>query len=167
MQTETKLNIYELLLLEPEEANKMLLKESREVNPDIQVIEDILAYTLVDVNARNEDGWTALMWAAHMGNEKVVELLLNHPGIDVNLQNESGWTALMYGAFWGKEKSVELLLNHPGIDDNLRRNDGQIALVIAADQKKTKCVELIKQHIKNKEEAIRSLIRAELQYKYL
>ena len=90
---EKKLEIYEYMVLTPEEATKMFWEESLKEKPDLQFIEDILAYSPIDVNVQNEWGWTALMLAADEGNEKCVELLLKHPGIVVNLQDEDGDTA--------------------------------------------------------------------------
>jgi hypothetical protein len=154
MQTETKLNIYELFCLTPEEAHKVLWKEINKFNPDLQLIEDILAYSSVDVNlqteigrtALTEIGRTALTEAVGNGNEKVVELLLKQPGIDVNVQTEWGRTALMFAAKQGKEKLVEMLLNHPGIDVNLRDEWGRTALMLAAYNENVKCVELLLNH---------------------
>jgi ankyrin repeat protein len=125
---------------------------------------DIIALLRIGIspNVQTKSGWTALMWAMNRGNEKCVEMLLNHPKIDVNVQNEWGMTALMLAAKEGKEKCVKLLLNHPGIDVYMQRKDGWTALMDAARWGHKKCVELIKRHIKNKEEAMRSLIQVEM-----
>ena len=47
-----------------------------------------------DVNAKEEDGWTALMWASRYGRTETVNLLID-AGADINIKNELGWTALM------------------------------------------------------------------------
>jgi ankyrin repeat protein len=141
MQNETKLNIYELLLLTPEEANKLFSKEFWKEKPDLELIGDILAYSPVDVNLQDRYGWTALMRAAN--KEEYIELLLNHPGIDVNVQTESGTTALMWAAYNENEKVVELLLNHPGIDITLKNKGGNTALDLI--DKRTKLAKLLKQ----------------------
>jgi ankyrin repeat protein len=141
-----KLNQYELFRLTPEEATEMLWEELKKYEPDLQFIEDIFAYSPIDVNLQDKGGWTALMWTALFGNEKSLELLLNHPGIDVNEQDRNGWTALIYTACWGKTKCVELLLNHPGIDVNVQDNGGRTALMLAADMGNEKLVELLLNH---------------------
>ncbi len=46
-----------------------------------------------DVNAATEDGWTALMKAAHKGHANIVKMLLEE-GANVNATNEDGNTAL-------------------------------------------------------------------------
>jgi ankyrin repeat protein len=124
MQTETKLNIYELFCLTPEEASELLFEELKKKRPDLELIEDILTYTLVDVNVQGKWGYTALMLAAVWGKEKLVEMFLNHPKIDVNLQDEDGMTALILAVSTENEKYIELLLNHPGIDVTLKNHKG-------------------------------------------
>ena len=47
-----------------------------------------------DVNARKENGWTALMIAAQKDHPEVIKALINS-GADVNAREENGWTALM------------------------------------------------------------------------
>jgi ankyrin repeat protein len=131
MQTKTKPDIFEIMASTPGEATELLWGELNKVIPDLQVIEDILAYTLVDVNVQNEDGMTALILAVSTENEKYIEPLLNHPGIKVNLQDKWGNTALRYAAEWGREKVVELLLKHPGINVNLRDERGWTAWNLA------------------------------------
>jgi ankyrin repeat protein len=131
MQTKTKPDIFEIMASTPGEATELLWGELNKVIPDLQVIEDILAYTLVDVNVQNEDGMTALILAVSTENEKYIELLLKHPKIDVNLQDNDGWTALILAARWEKEKLVELLLGYPGIDVNVQNNNGWTAWNLA------------------------------------
>jgi ankyrin repeat protein len=127
MQTENKLEIYELLVLTSKEATELLLEESKKFNADLRLIEDILTYTLVDVNVQKNDGRTALMEAAYYGKEKVVELLLGYPKIDVNLQSERGHTALIEATIWRREKVIEVLLKHPQIDVSLQNEGGWTA----------------------------------------
>ena len=48
-----------------------------------------------DVNTKNEEGETGLIWAVRNHHNSVVELLLDTPKIDVNLKiNRRGWCAL-------------------------------------------------------------------------
>lgn len=53
----------------------------------------------VDVNMKNERGWTALMFAARNGHLHIVKELLQH-GVDVNVINSTGQTALDIALFW-------------------------------------------------------------------
>jgi len=62
-----------------------------------------------DVNARDEDGWTALIKASYNGYEGIAELLIEY-GADVNAQNKYGDTALIYACWNGHKEVAELLL---------------------------------------------------------
>ena len=50
-----------------------------------------------DVNAKDEDGWTALMYAARNPNSEIMSALLKS-GADVNAGTNEGYTALMAAA---------------------------------------------------------------------
>ena len=52
-----------------------------------------------NVNAKDNEGWTALIWAAIRGHIEVVEVLLKH-GADVNAKNNNGRTALFWARFF-------------------------------------------------------------------
>jgi ankyrin repeat protein len=120
-------SVYDLITMDVNQVFDLLKREMSKGNPDLELIKDILAYTVVDINSKDSNGWTALMLAADWGKSKSVELLLNHPGIDVNVQTENGTTALMWVAYNENEKVVELLLNHPGIDVNMQDRWGWTA----------------------------------------
>jgi ankyrin repeat protein len=61
-----------------------------------------------DVEARGEDGWTALHRAARYGHEAVVRLLVEQ-GADVEAWDRDGWTALYHAVENGHEAVVRLL----------------------------------------------------------
>jgi len=123
MAKKKKTDIFDIMVLTPEEASKMLLEEAKKETPDLQVIEDLLVHTLADVNIKDEWGWTALMNAAASKNVKCVELLLNRPGIDVNVQDKDGWTALVGAIEMLDYVSVKLLLE-AGANPNLQDHEG-------------------------------------------
>lgn len=64
---------------------------------------------VVDINARNRHGMTALMKAAFFGHEPVVRVLLEH-GADPNLIRNDGFTALALAAFFGHAETVKTLI---------------------------------------------------------
>jgi len=64
---------------------------------------------VVDINARNRHGMTALMKAAFFGHEPVVRVLLEH-GADPNLIRTDGFTALALAAFFGHGETVKTLI---------------------------------------------------------
>jgi ankyrin repeat protein len=62
----------------------------------------------VDMEIQDNDGWTALMWAARNGHEGVVQRLLENQ-VDMEKQDNDGWTALMRAAWKGHEGVVQML----------------------------------------------------------
>ncbi len=64
---------------------------------------------VVDINARNRHGMTALMKAAFCGHEPVVRVLLEH-GADPNLTRNDSFTALALAAFFGHGEIVKTLI---------------------------------------------------------
>jgi ankyrin repeat protein len=85
-----------------------------------------------DVNARDEDGNSALIIAISFGNTDVAEMLLRR-GADVNARNESEETALMASAstYFYNPSIVKMLLDR-GADINASAEDGVTALMLAA-----------------------------------
>lgn len=79
-----------------------------------------------DVNARDEYGYTALMWAAQGGYVLTLKTLLAK-GADVNAKEKNGRTALLIATIKGQKKVVEALLAG-GADPLARSNDGTSAL---------------------------------------
>ncbi|KAH6905409.1 hypothetical protein BKA70DRAFT_1565052 [Coprinopsis sp. MPI-PUGE-AT-0042] len=95
----------------------------------------LIARPGLDINATDNEGWTALIWASRLGHKGVVALLLSHPDIDINMGDENGSTgltlasedvdvnaanrdketALRRAARNGREDIVKLLLAHPSI----------------------------------------------------
>jgi ankyrin repeat protein len=82
-----------------------------------------------DVNAREEDGATALAWAAMRSNIEIATLLLNR-GADPNLTNEQGIGPLYLAITNGSAGLAKLLLEK-GADPNMAREDGETALMTA------------------------------------
>jgi ankyrin repeat protein len=83
-----------------------------------------------DVNVREEDGATALAWAALRCNSEIAALLLK-VGADPNLTNEQGIGPLYIAIANGSTDIVKLLLENRA-DPNLGREDGETPLMTAA-----------------------------------
>eukprot|EP00757_Euglenozoa_sp_SAG-D1_P016959 gene16959-22868_t len=62
-----------------------------------------------DIQAKNQDGYTALMRACANGHSNVVETLLR-AGADIQAKTQRGWTALMRACANGHSNVVEMLL---------------------------------------------------------
>jgi ankyrin repeat protein len=82
-----------------------------------------------DVNAKSEDGSTALMNAAAEGNAEIVSLLISK-GADLNTADNSGQTPLIKAAGEGQARAVEILVAH-GADINHNDKSGITAIMKA------------------------------------
>ena len=76
-------------------------------------------------NLRDNDGWTALMWASWSGLTKTADLLIAH-GTNIATADKNGQTALMIAAMRGNVDIVKLLLAH-GADKSANSKSGQKA----------------------------------------
>jgi len=89
-------------------------------------VAELLLASKADVNAKDSNGDTPLLYAAGEEHKDVAELLLANKA-DVNARNSNGWTPLHEAAMDGQKDMVELLLAH-GADINARNNRGETAL---------------------------------------
>jgi tetratricopeptide (TPR) repeat protein len=107
-------------------ANEKLLKSAREDKTGF--ITAALDHG-ADVNARDENGRTALMIAAINGHLDVVRLLIGR-GADINAKDNSSAAALAYSVnAWGASNpEVVLFLIDSGADINARDKNGDTAL---------------------------------------
>jgi len=98
---------------------------------DRETVENLIN-TGVDINARNQDGVTALSYASDRGHMDIVKLLLAN-NAEVNAMSNIGSTALMNASYMGHVKIVKELVAS-GADVNAQSNDGTTALMNAAAQ---------------------------------
>jgi len=106
-----------------------------------------------DVNARDADGITPLMHAAHgdrpdiadptaTDHPEIVELLLKR-GAEVNAKTDTGFVALFWAARYGHAGVAKVLIAH-GADVNVQDKDGITALQWATTNQQSFVVELLK-----------------------
>ena len=99
-----------------------------------------------DIDARDEDGKTALIRAAEKDDTETVKLFLDR-GADIEAKDNEGKTALMMAAGQGHAKTVELLLDKgTDIEADIKSDDedgGHRALHFAAKEGHTETVELL------------------------
>ena len=100
--------------------------------------------TPADVNARQADGSTALLWAAYQGNApRVAELL--EAGADLTLGNRYGATPLSEAARRGDTAVLRLLLK-AGADPESPNPEGQTALMVVARTGNLEAAKLLLSH---------------------
>src|SRR4030042_2845453 len=86
---------------------KLLLETSEEC--EAEVCRQLLDQG-ANVNARDEDGCSPLLWAVLAGNKEVVKMLLAQ-GAEVNVSNLDGGAPLHWAAVTGKIEIAQLLLD--------------------------------------------------------
>lgn len=108
----------------------------------LDVLEELLKYDGLNVDAKNDVGATASMFAAQTGHLESLKLLLEH-GADVNCKDSKGVTPLMISAQNNHKEVVKMLIDY-GADVNAKSNkDGLTALVSAAENGCHEIVELL------------------------
>ena len=96
------------------------------------VVAELLQQQNVEVNAADNNGWTALILAARNGHLAVAELLLQQQNVEVNAADNDGWTALHLAALNGNNDVLNSLHNHPGIDLAAVTKEGETVLHLLA-----------------------------------
>ncbi|XP_063682328.1 ankyrin repeat domain-containing protein 17-like [Bolinopsis microptera] len=71
-----------------------------------------------DIDSRNKDSQTVLMWAAELGAMPIVAYLIRE-GADVNLKDNDGNTALSFAVNSKKFEVAHYLFLQPGIEDSM------------------------------------------------
>jgi ankyrin repeat protein len=94
-------------------------------------IETILLAENIDIDARDQEGMTAFIWAARRGQKKAIDMLLfRKPDLNIDVRDENGWTPLIWAARRGHKSIVRLLLNN-GANPNLKDIYGWSAMIWA------------------------------------
>jgi uncharacterized protein len=92
---------------------------------------DVLIQGKPDLNAKDKDGWTALMWASWSGMPRVAEKLLQ-AGASPSLVDRQGNSALMLATSRGNLEVVKVLLNG-GADRTAVARNGKNAIGFAEE----------------------------------
>lgn len=86
-------SVYDIIVMNPDEAGRILLESIRRQDYDIEIIRNILEFAQIDVNISYEGGWTALMFASANNHQEIVRMLLQRPQIDRSITNQNGLNA--------------------------------------------------------------------------
>jgi TonB family protein len=108
---------------------------------EVQSVRDLLAEGAPDLDAADETGWTALMYAVEGGHDEIVQMLLE-AGASPNPQNQAGATALHLAARRGRTASARLLLR-AGADFGLRDSEGRTPLYRAIERRRADIIEML------------------------
>ena len=100
-----------------------------------------LLETDININIKDDDGYTALTHSVYGGYLKCVKLLIKK-GANVNIKDNNGYTALMEATTHGHIEIVKFLLENDA-DPNIRDNKGYTALMIAADTENPEIVKVL------------------------
>lgn len=87
---------------------------------DVETLARLLP-RVIDINAGNRHGTTALMRAASCGHARIVRLLLLH-GADPNVTRNDKFTALALAAFFGHTETVKVLMEFGARTDDVTRS---------------------------------------------
>jgi len=98
----------------------------------IDIVKILIEIEDIDVNSQNNEGFSALHFAAQYGLNEIVESLTNHPCININIETENGWTPLHAATQFGWKDIVKMLLKVSDIDVNVKTNEGNSPLHVAA-----------------------------------
>jgi len=109
---------------------------------NIDVVEQIINTSVININICDCDGDTALIFAVRNGHLSVVKRLLKHPDVDVNQSDSTGWTPLMWAVFcmepnFGQFLDIfKTLLQVPSLQLGRMDEDGQTVLHFVCEENK-------------------------------
>ena len=87
-----------------------------------------------DPNAKDQDGWTALHFAAYLGSLDMVKYLVGVGKVDVNVKDKEGQTALHKAAQDGKLEVVKYLVGVGNADYKAQDNFKKMAIYFAVEE---------------------------------
>jgi ankyrin repeat protein len=102
----------------------------------------------VDVNARDNNGRTALYWASVEEQWEIVLELLKDGKVDVNVQGPHGNTVLIWACLRSRLDVVCMLLKDERVEVSIRNKAGSSALDIARKCELLDIVSCLEEHIK-------------------
>jgi len=101
---------------------------------------------LTAAGAKDDSGWTELMYAAAFGGHVNSVRSLLKRGVAVNAKDAMGDTALIHACEWDNAEVARVLIDH-GADINATNNSGDTALITAiTSPEHTNCVKLLLKH---------------------
>ena len=100
-----------------------------------------------DVNSKDENNRTGLMYAVWKNHNPVVRLLLEQPTVDLNCIDQTGGTALHFAADGDNVEGVQLLLADPRLNTvNPKDKWGMTPVMVAMFWKKVNALRELVNH---------------------
>lgn len=96
----------------------------------------------LEIDAKDDDGYTALMFAAGRGSEDSVRVLLENDA-DMKITRKNGRTALHQAAYFGQLKTAQLLLDKDASMLSCRDHNNLSALHLAITESEEEFVEVL------------------------
>ncbi|KAF3925905.1 Ankyrin-2 [Dactylellina cionopaga] len=97
-----------------------------------------------DWNEKDNEGFTALLWATKQGNQDLAIMLLVECDVDANIQDKYGRTALSHASESGLPGFIKMVLERSNPDINSAcTHTGKTALMFAAEQNHSHCLDLL------------------------
>ena len=110
-----------------------------------ELVKYILADSNIDVNHKDNDGYTAFYYACWFcGYIPILKLFLDHRNFDVNIQTKWGQTGLHSLCYWERETCVRELLLDARINVLIRDDWRKTARDIALERKHIGIANMIK-----------------------
>jgi len=94
----------------------------------LEIMVPLLEINKWDLNALDEFGMTASLWATYRGYDAIVKLLLDQEGVDPCSTNHSGNTLLLCAAWAGERTVVQMLLERNDINPDAADEGGRTPL---------------------------------------
>ncbi len=123
-----------------EELGQELIKECGQKEINFEKVKELINKG-ADIEAKDNNGYTSLIWASSNGHSDVVKVLLEK-GADIEAKNVDGDTSLIWASYRGCSEAVKLLLEK-GADIEAKDEDGQTSLMWASRRGHSEVVELL------------------------
>ncbi|KAG4256796.1 hypothetical protein FPRO03_03806 [Fusarium proliferatum] len=122
------------------EGEKLLLSAAKYGH--IHVVRVLLEAKETNVNLKDDEGWTPLMWAINYRHNGIVKLLLAH-GADVDIRDRAGMSPFDFATRYGQFEVAKLIMQTGRADVNRPDLDGLTPLHQAARWKQDDITQLI------------------------
>ena len=113
-------NIYDIIAMQKETAEEVLLQEIKKIDPDVELIKNIIEFAPIDVNMSLGLGHpdNLLQYSIVKKNNDLFDLLLAHPRIDLNHKDSRGVQLIIYATEFAPVDIIEILATDKRVDVN-------------------------------------------------